>query len=107
MFPFLFFSLLLVIFVFAAGWLLVFRLLVKRPLLGALIPLYAGLAVWLGANDAQALMCYALVAVLMWRLAHKRSFERFVGRRLRRPCGRPPAAPPPPEDPMGRIRTVG
>jgi hypothetical protein len=116
----LFFALLFAIVAFATGCLLVTRLLIKHPIVVVPIVVYIGLDVWLGANDAQALTCYAVIAVVMWRLVHQRSFERLVGRRLRRSGrrlpprdrdavgpGEGPPAPSQPEDPMGRIRTVG
>jgi hypothetical protein len=126
MFVFLFLVLLLVVVAFVAGWLLILWLMVKHPILGAPIAVYVGLVMWLGANDAQALTCYVLIALALWRLVHKRSFRRLVGRRLRlswrrlRVCDRPlacdlgsvrrrdvpPAVPPHPEDPISQIRTV-
>jgi S-DNA-T family DNA segregation ATPase FtsK/SpoIIIE len=66
-----------------AGWLLVVWVIAKRPILSVPIVVYIGLVVWLGAHDAQALAVYALIALTTWRLVHKRSFQRLVGRRLR------------------------
>lgn len=82
MFVCLFLVLLFVVVAFVAGWLLVLWLIVKHPILGVPIAVYVGLAVWLGANDAQALTCYVLIAFALWRLVHKRSFRRLVSRRL-------------------------
>jgi hypothetical protein len=107
MFGILFLALVFIIAAFAAGWLFLAWLLVKHPIVGLPIAAYIGFDVWLGANDAQALMCYALIALLMWRLVHKESFERLVGRWLRRSGRRPRAVPARREDPIGRIRTVG
>jgi hypothetical protein len=120
MFVFLFFALLFAIVAFATGCLVVIRLLIKHPIVAVPIAVYIGLDVWLGSNDAQALMCYAVIALVVWRLMHKRSFERLVARRLRKPGRRflprdrgpvgpaqaPPAVSPHPEDPMSRITTV-
>jgi S-DNA-T family DNA segregation ATPase FtsK/SpoIIIE len=36
-------------------------------------------------HDAQALAIYLVVALLVWRCAHRASFERLIGRRLRSP----------------------
>jgi hypothetical protein len=96
MFVFLFLALLFVIVAMAAaGWLLIVWLMVKHPVIGVPIAVYIGLDVWLGANDAQALTCYALIALAMWRLVHKNSFQRLVGRRLRSALRRPePAVTP-------------
>jgi hypothetical protein len=120
MVPLLFFALLFAIVAFATGCLVVIRLLIKHPIVGVPIAVYIGLDAWLGSNDAQALMCYAVIALVVWRLVHKRSFERLVARRLRKPGRRvpprdpgpvgpgaaPPAVSPHHEDPISRITTV-
>lgn len=120
MVPLLLFALVFAIVAFATGCLVVIRLLIKHPIVGVPIAVYIGLDVWLGSNDAQALMCYAVIALVVWRLVHKRSFERLVARRLRKPGRRlpprdpgpvgpgraSPAASPPREDPISRISTV-
>jgi DNA segregation ATPase FtsK/SpoIIIE, S-DNA-T family len=84
MFVFVVVALLLVA---AAGWLLGLWLLVlwliRRPILSLPIAVYVGLAMWVGAHDAQALVIYALVLLGMWRLTHRPSFERTVGWHLR------------------------
>jgi hypothetical protein len=73
-----------------AGWLLVVWAVVKRPLLSVPIAVsvstaaYVGLVVWLGGHDALALASYALIALALWRLVHRRSFQRVVGGRRRR-----------------------
>jgi hypothetical protein len=117
----LFFALLFAIVAFAAGCVQVVRLLIKHPIVGVPIAVYIGLDVWLGANDAQALMCYAVIALVMWRLVHQGSFERLVGRWLRRsgrrllprdrrrvgPREGTPAAPAHPEEPISRMQTAG
>jgi len=76
-------ALLLTVAALGAGWLLAIWLIVKRPIIGVPIVVYVGLAMWLGAHDAQALAIYALIVLITWRLAHKRSFQRLVGWRLR------------------------
>ena len=58
-------------------------LIVKRPIVSLPIAVYIGLAMWLGVHDAQAVMIYVLVLLVLWRLVHRPSFERTVGGRLR------------------------
>jgi hypothetical protein len=99
--------------------LLVAWLLIKHPIASILIATYIGLVMWLGAHDAQALVIYAVIALAIWRLVHKRSFQLLVDRRPRspydqlggyhappapdhraiRPLQTPPAAPTRAEDP--------
>jgi len=69
--------------VLVAGWLLVAWAIVKRPILSVPVAAYVGVVVWLGERDAQALVVYAVVVLVVWRLVHKRSYQRLVGRRLR------------------------
>ena len=66
-----------------AGWLLLAWAIVKRPILSLPAAAGAGLVVWLGARDAQAIALYVLIVLGVWRLVHKRSYQRLVGRRLR------------------------
>jgi len=66
-----------------AGWLLLAWVLIKRPLLGVPAAVFVGLVLLVGMHDAQALAIYLVGALLVWRLAHRSSFDRFVGRRLR------------------------
>jgi DNA segregation ATPase FtsK/SpoIIIE, S-DNA-T family len=66
-----------------AGWLVVVWAVVKRPILSVAIAAYVGLVVWLGEHDAQALVLWALLTLGVWRLAHKHSFQRLVGRPVR------------------------
>jgi hypothetical protein len=63
--------------------LLVLWAIVKRPILSVPIVAYVGLVVWLGEHDVQALVLWALLALVVWRLVHKHSFQRLVGRPLR------------------------
>jgi S-DNA-T family DNA segregation ATPase FtsK/SpoIIIE len=65
------------------GGLLVVWGILRRPVLSVPIAVYSALVAWLGSHDAQALVVWALLALGIWRLAHKRSFERIVGGRLR------------------------
>jgi len=44
---------------------------------------FVGLVLLVGMHDAQALVIYLLGALLVWRTAHRSSFDRLVGRRLR------------------------
>jgi hypothetical protein len=68
------------------GWLLILWLavwlIVKHPILSLGIAVYIALVVWLGGHDALALASYAAIALAIWRLVHKHSFQRIVGRRL-------------------------
>jgi S-DNA-T family DNA segregation ATPase FtsK/SpoIIIE len=66
-----------------AGWLLIAWAIVKRPVLSVPVAAYVGLAVWLGDHNAHALAAWLVLVLVAWRLLHKRSFQRFVGRRLR------------------------
>jgi S-DNA-T family DNA segregation ATPase FtsK/SpoIIIE len=76
-------ALMLLVAAFAAGWLIAVWLIVSRPILGVPIAVYIGLVVSFGAHDAQALAVYACMMLALWRVVHKRSFQRTVGRRLR------------------------
>jgi len=69
--------------VLLVGWLLVVWAVIKRPILAVPVAMYVGLVALVGAHDAQALVLWALIVLGVWRLVHKRSFERLVGRRLR------------------------
>jgi len=73
-----------VVIALVAGWLLVAWAVVKRPVLSVPIAAYAGPVVWLGAHDAQALVLWLVLVLVAWRILHRRSFQRLVGRRLRR-----------------------
>jgi S-DNA-T family DNA segregation ATPase FtsK/SpoIIIE len=66
-----------------AWWLLVIWVVIRRPVLAVPIAAVAALVALVGAHDAEALAIYAVVALAVWRLAHKRSFQRLAGRRLR------------------------
>ncbi len=66
-----------------AGWLLVAWAIVKRPVLAIPTGLFVGVSVWIGSHDAAGVLIYVLVALGVWRLVHKTSFQRLVGGRLR------------------------
>jgi S-DNA-T family DNA segregation ATPase FtsK/SpoIIIE len=66
-----------------AGWLLVVWAVVKRPVLAIPTGLFVGLCAWIGGHDALAVAFYLVVALGIWRVAHKQSFQRLVGGRLR------------------------
>jgi len=76
-------TIVIVVVVLVAGWLLLAWAIIKRPLLALPVAAFAGLVVLVGMHDAQALTIYALVGLLVWRRAHRASFQRLVGRRLR------------------------
>src|SRR5258708_7767563 len=66
-----------------AWWLVVVWVVIRRPILAVPIAMVAGLVALVGAHDAEALAIYVLVALGVWRIVHKHSFQRFAGRRLR------------------------
>jgi hypothetical protein len=81
-------ALVILIVALVAGWMLVLWLaiwlIIRCPILSILIVVYIALVAWLGPHDAHALASYALIALAVWRLVHKRSFDRLVGQRLGR-----------------------
>jgi S-DNA-T family DNA segregation ATPase FtsK/SpoIIIE len=76
-------AVLIVVVVLVAGWLLLAWAVVKRPLLGIPVAGFVGLVAVVGTHDAQAVTIYLLVLLGLWRLGHRRSFERLIGRRVR------------------------
>ena len=76
-------AIVIVLVVLFAGWLLLAWAVLKRPILALPVAAFTGLVVLVGMHDAQALAIYLLVIGGIWRLAHKASFERLIGRRLR------------------------
>jgi len=74
---------LIVLVVLFAGWLLLAWVLIKRPLLGIPAAAFVALVLLVGMHDAQALAIYLVGALLVWRTAHRSSFDRLVGRPLR------------------------
>jgi DNA segregation ATPase FtsK/SpoIIIE, S-DNA-T family len=77
-------ALVLLVVMFVAGWFVVAWAIIRRPILGVPAVVFAGLCAWIGMHDAQALVIYAAVALVVWRVAHRSSYERLVGGRLRR-----------------------
>jgi S-DNA-T family DNA segregation ATPase FtsK/SpoIIIE len=76
-------TIIIVVVVLVAGWLLLAWAIIKRPVLALPTALFAGLVVLVGLHDAQALTIYLLVGLWIWRRAHRPSFDRLVGRRVR------------------------
>jgi S-DNA-T family DNA segregation ATPase FtsK/SpoIIIE len=76
-------TILLVVVVLVAGWLLLAWAIIKRPVLAVLAAAFTGLVVLVGLHDAEALTIYLLVGLWIWRRAHRDSFDRIVGRRAR------------------------
>jgi hypothetical protein len=65
------------------GWLLIVSAILKRPLLAVPVAGYVGLSVWLAPSDAQGVVLWLVLLLVAWRVVHRRSFERLVGRWLR------------------------
>jgi S-DNA-T family DNA segregation ATPase FtsK/SpoIIIE len=78
-------AIVIVVVVLFCGWLLLAWAIVKRPLLALPVAAFTALVLLVGVHDAQALAIYLVVALLIWRRAHRTSFERLIGRRLRSP----------------------
>jgi S-DNA-T family DNA segregation ATPase FtsK/SpoIIIE len=75
----------IVVVVLCAGWLLLVWAVFKRPILALPVAAFTGLVLLVGIHDAQGLAIYIVVALLIWRRAHRSSFDRIIGRRLRGP----------------------
>ena len=71
-------AIVIVLAVLLAGWLLLTWAVVKRPLLAIPAAVFVGLVVLVGMHDAQALAFYLAGVLLVWRLAHRSSFERMI-----------------------------
>jgi len=78
-------AIVVVVVVLFFGWLLLAWAVVKRPILALPVAAFTGLVLLVGMHDAQALAIYLLVALMIWRRAHRASFDRLIGRRLRSP----------------------
>jgi DNA segregation ATPase FtsK/SpoIIIE, S-DNA-T family len=76
-------AILMVAVVLIAGPLLLTAAIMRRPILGVPVIGFAVLVVLVGMHDAQALAIYLAAVLGVWRLAHRSSFDRFVGRRFR------------------------
>ena len=76
-------AIVIVVVVLFFGWLLLVWAVVKRPLLALPIAAFTALVLLVGMHDAQALAIYLLGALWIWRRAHRASFDRLVGRRMR------------------------
>jgi S-DNA-T family DNA segregation ATPase FtsK/SpoIIIE len=76
-------TVLIVVVVLVAGWLLLAWAIVKRPLLAIPVAAFTALVLLVGMHDAQALAIYLLGALWIWRRAHRTSFERVIGMRVR------------------------
>jgi S-DNA-T family DNA segregation ATPase FtsK/SpoIIIE len=64
-------------------WFVLAWAVIKRPLLGVPVALFTILVLLIGMHDALAIAIYVLVALWFWRRAHKASFDRLIGRRVR------------------------
>jgi S-DNA-T family DNA segregation ATPase FtsK/SpoIIIE len=76
-------TIILVVLVLVAWWLVMAWAIVKRPLLAIPAAIFTTLVLLVGLHDAEALMIYALVGLGVWRWAHRDSFDRLVGARAR------------------------
>jgi S-DNA-T family DNA segregation ATPase FtsK/SpoIIIE len=76
-------AIVVVVVVVFCGWLLLAWTIVKRPFLALPMAAFTGLVLLVGMHDAQALTFYVLVGLLVWRWAHRASFDRLIGRRVR------------------------
>ncbi len=65
------------------GWLLLAWAVFKRPILAIPVAAFTGLVLLVGMHDAQGLVIYLLLGLWIWRRAHRASFDRIVGRRVR------------------------
>jgi DNA segregation ATPase FtsK/SpoIIIE, S-DNA-T family len=76
-------TILLVLVVLVAWWVLLTWAVVRRPILAIPAVIFTALVVLVGMHDAQALMIYALIGLWIWRRAHRDSFDRLIGARAR------------------------
>lgn len=65
------------------GYLVAVWAVIRRPILSLPIAAGVGLVLWLGPRVALGLSTCALVICVLWRLAHRSSFERLVWGPLR------------------------
>ena len=78
-------AIVIVVAVLLFGWLLLAWAVVKRPILALPVAAFTGLVLLVGMHDAQGSRSTSLLALWIWRRAHRASFDRLVGRRLRSP----------------------
>jgi len=76
-------AIVVVLVVLLFGWFLLAWAVIKRPIMALPAAALVGPVALVGSHDAQALMLWALIVLGVWRLVHKPSFDRLVGRRLR------------------------
>jgi S-DNA-T family DNA segregation ATPase FtsK/SpoIIIE len=67
---------------FMAGYFVLAWALFKRPILIFPVAGYVWLLVWLGPHEVHGLIAWAAIAVVVWRVVHRRSFERVVWARV-------------------------
>ncbi|MGH9273975.1 MAG: FtsK/SpoIIIE domain-containing protein, partial [Acidimicrobiales bacterium] len=76
-------TIVIVIVVLVGWWLLLAWAIARRPILAIPAAAFTALVVLVGMHDAQALAIYLLAGLWVWRRAHRDSFDRLVGRRVR------------------------
>jgi S-DNA-T family DNA segregation ATPase FtsK/SpoIIIE len=76
-------AIVIVVVVLVVGWLLLAWAVLKRPIVAIPVALFTALMLLVGMHDAQALVIYLLGALWVWRLGHRDSFDRVLGRRVR------------------------
>jgi DNA segregation ATPase FtsK/SpoIIIE, S-DNA-T family len=76
-------TILFVVIVLSAGWLLLAWAIIKRPVLAVPAAAFTGLVLLVGLHDAEALAIYLLLGLWIWRRAHRDSFDRVIGQRTR------------------------
>jgi DNA segregation ATPase FtsK/SpoIIIE, S-DNA-T family len=57
--------------------------LVRRPIVSVPVAVFVGVALWRGLAVAGGLLVCGLLVLVLWRLAHRDSFQRLVGGSLR------------------------
>jgi DNA segregation ATPase FtsK/SpoIIIE, S-DNA-T family len=67
---------------FMAGYLVLAWAVFKRPILSLPVAAYVGLLVWLGPHEVHGLVAWVAIGLVVWRVVHRRSFERVVWARV-------------------------